>query len=85
MPVCTSALRREGAYPPLSFSYWQGDGKSSNNSLDPQMEAACQDGRAVLLALDLSSLACIWENHWILGWYDYIIENEEWSSPLNIC
>lgn len=55
---CTSALKREDMCPPLSFNYWHWDGKSSNNSLDPEMEAAYEDGRALLLVLDLSILGC---------------------------
>lgn len=38
-----------------------------------------------LLALELSPLNCVWENHWILGQYNYVTENEERSPPLNIC
>lgn len=56
MPFSTSALRREGVCPPLSFSSWPGDGESLNNSLETQTEGASEDGRAVLLALDLSTL-----------------------------
>lgn len=64
MPLSTSALKREGVRPPLSFSCCPGDGRSSNNCLDPQEEAACEHGRAVLL--DLSTMDYMWKNHWII-------------------
>ena len=67
------------------FSYWPWDGKGSNNSLDSGDGSSLWGWQSYLRPWISQSRTVCEKITGFLGYYHYILENEEWSSPFNIC